>query len=246
VKRLLRGLVIVTWALVSAVAVHASSADADAALDKRVAAFSRQMRCLVCQNETLADSQADLAVDLRREIREQMKAGRSDDEITAFLTERYGDFIRYRPPLTRRTYALWFGPFILLAGVLVALSRRATRVPALASRSSLSSSDRKRARRILEEREVIDANVVVYRQQLAELEADRRDGIVTDDHFLIEQELLEERVLADLSGDPQRRAVASPTARTGALMYFLAIGLPLAAILIYLAIGAPGAIVHAP
>jgi cytochrome c-type biogenesis protein CcmH len=138
------------FAIVTAVALCASGDETGAALDKRVAAFSRQMRCLVCQNETLADSQADLAVDLRREIREQMKAGRSDDEITQFLTERYGDFIRYRPPLAPKTYPLWFGPFVLLAGVLVTLyRRRVTRSPALTERRSLSDTERKRARRLL-------------------------------------------------------------------------------------------------
>ena len=127
----------------------AASDETEAALDKRVAAFSRQMRCLVCQNETLADSQADLAVDLRREVRAQMKAGRSDDEITQFLTERYGDFVRYRPPLTPKTYPLWFGPFVLLAGVLITLYRGLTRAPVPAGRRSLSVAERKRAQRLL-------------------------------------------------------------------------------------------------
>jgi cytochrome c-type biogenesis protein CcmH len=128
---------------------HHTSDEAEIALDRRVAAFSRQMRCLVCQNETLADSQAELAVDLRREIREQMKAGRSDDEVTQFLTERYGDFVRYRPPLAPKTYLLWFGPFVLLAGVLVTLYRGATRWSAPAGRRPLSPSERKRAQRLL-------------------------------------------------------------------------------------------------
>src|SRR5262245_3712310 len=72
----------------------APPSDPDLALERRVMAFAQQMRCLVCQNETLADSQADLAVDLRSQIREQMLAGRTDAEITAFLTDRYGDFVR--------------------------------------------------------------------------------------------------------------------------------------------------------
>ena len=128
----------------TAVALHASSDDAGAALDKRVAAFSTQMRCLVCQNETLADSQADFAVDLRREIRAQMQAGRSDDQITQFLTDRYGDFVRYRPPLTPRTYPLWFGPFILLAGALAAVYRSVPRARTPAAHRSRSSSRRNR------------------------------------------------------------------------------------------------------
>ena len=71
---------------------------------------------MVCQNETLSDSQAGLAEDLRREIREQIKAGKSDKEIIAFLTGRYGQFILYRPRVTPTTYLLWFGPFVLLVG----------------------------------------------------------------------------------------------------------------------------------
>jgi len=92
-------------------------------LEKRVMALSRQLRCLVCQNETLADSQAELAADLRKQIREQMRAGRNDTEIVAFLTDRYGDFVLYRPPLKPRIYVLWFGPFLLLGGGLFALYR---------------------------------------------------------------------------------------------------------------------------
>ncbi len=97
-------------------------------LEKRVMALSRQLRCLVCQNETLADSQAELAADLREQIREQMKAGRNDKEIVAFLTDRYGDFVLYRPPLKPRTYVLWFGPFLLLGGGLFALYRSLKRL----------------------------------------------------------------------------------------------------------------------
>jgi cytochrome c-type biogenesis protein CcmH len=104
--------------------VAAAGPDAgDLALEKRVQVFARDVRCLVCQNETLADSQADLAADLRREIREQMKAGRSDEQIKAFLTERYGDFVLYRPPLRPSTVPLWFGPFVLAAGGFWALYR---------------------------------------------------------------------------------------------------------------------------
>src|SRR6185295_8744258 len=92
-------------------------------LDERVMELAKQLRCLVCQNETLADSHAELAADLRQQIREQMKDGRTDMEITAFLTNRYGDFVLYRPPVNPRTYALWFGPFAMLAGGFYALFR---------------------------------------------------------------------------------------------------------------------------
>lgn len=98
-----------------------STSGDDPATEKRLQALSKELRCLVCQNETLADSQAGLAEDLRREIREQIKAGKSDQEIISFLTQRYGQFILYRPQVTPTTYLLWFGPFLLLAGGLFIL-----------------------------------------------------------------------------------------------------------------------------
>lgn len=113
--------------------------DADAALEERLRAFTQHVRCLVCQNESLAESRADLAVDLRREIREQMQAGRSDEQITAYLTERYGDFVLYRPPIRPSTYPLWFGPFVLLAGGLLALYRRVRPPPGSNANSSTES-----------------------------------------------------------------------------------------------------------
>src|SRR5262245_22111286 len=110
--------------LILAVAVVAQDAPPasgdDPAIEKRLQTLSKELRCLVCQNETLADSQAGLAEDLRREIREQLKAGKSDKEIINFLTQRYGQFILYRPEVTPTTYLLWFGPFLLLGiGMLV-------------------------------------------------------------------------------------------------------------------------------
>src|SRR5438876_9889185 len=86
----------------------------DPQIEQRMQALTQQLRCLVCQSETLADSQAEWAVDIRQQIREQMKAGKSDQEITAFLTQRFGDFVLYNPPVKSTTYLLWFGPFILL------------------------------------------------------------------------------------------------------------------------------------
>ena len=86
----------------------------DPVLEKRVMTLAEDLRCLVCQNETLASSHSDLAVDLRQQIREQMRAGKSNQEIIAFMTERYGDFVLFRPPVKTTTYLLWFGPFVLL------------------------------------------------------------------------------------------------------------------------------------
>ena len=93
----------------------------DPVIEQRLANLSKELRCLQCQNQTLADSPAGLAADLRREIRIQMKAGKSDQEIIAFLTQRYGDFILYKPRVTFTTYLLWFGPFVLLLGGLYVL-----------------------------------------------------------------------------------------------------------------------------
>jgi len=132
----------VRWLLFAALALLAAAAAAqtarplaeDEAVERRLNAIAEELRCLVCQNESLAGSRADLAQDLRREIREQIKAGRSDDQILAYMTDRYGDFIRYRPPLKGTTVALWAGPFVLLAvaagGVAWYVRRRRTRVAA--------------------------------------------------------------------------------------------------------------------
>lgn len=88
----------------------------DPADKARYDALAEELRCLVCQNQTLADSDAALAADLRREVEELMLAGRSDDQIKAHLVQRYGDFVLYRPPMQRNTWLLWLGPFALLVG----------------------------------------------------------------------------------------------------------------------------------
>jgi cytochrome c-type biogenesis protein CcmH len=85
-------------------------------LDARLKKLEETLRCLVCQNQSLADSNAPLAEDLRREVRALAVAGKSDDEIKQFLVARYGDFVLYDPPVKRLTWALWFGPFVLLVG----------------------------------------------------------------------------------------------------------------------------------
>jgi cytochrome c-type biogenesis protein CcmH len=87
----------------------------DAAFDLRIKKLESELRCLVCQNQTLADSNASLAEDLRTEVRELARAGKTDDDIRAYLVARYGDFVLYDPPLKRITWLLWIGPFALLA-----------------------------------------------------------------------------------------------------------------------------------
>jgi cytochrome c-type biogenesis protein CcmH len=86
----------------------------DPELEARLKAMSHELRCLVCQNSTLADSSAPLAEDLRKEIRAQMREGKTDKEVVDYLVARYGDFVRYRPPVNSSTALLWFGPFFLL------------------------------------------------------------------------------------------------------------------------------------
>ena len=95
--------------------IHAAyEAGADPQLEARLKALSSELRCLVCQNTTLADSDAPLAEDLRKEIRTLMREGKNDEEVVAYLVERYGDFVRYRPPMQANTALLWIGPFIML------------------------------------------------------------------------------------------------------------------------------------
>ncbi|HEX8495171.1 MAG TPA: cytochrome c-type biogenesis protein [Pyrinomonadaceae bacterium] len=121
----------------------------DPALEKRVMALAEDLRCLVCQNESLAGSHAPLAVDLRQQIREQMKAGKSNQEIIAFMTERYGDFVLFRPPVKATTYLLWFGPFLLLAaGIFVQLRYLKKRRERVLDKP-LSEAERKRVEALL-------------------------------------------------------------------------------------------------
>jgi cytochrome c-type biogenesis protein CcmH len=109
--------------------------------------LAEELRCLVCQNQTLADSNAELAADLRHQVENQILAGRSDDEIKAYLVQRYGDFVLYRPPMQRNTWPLWLGPFaLLLVGALVWW-----RVQRRARPATPPSPDLDRARRLLDE-----------------------------------------------------------------------------------------------
>ncbi len=122
----------------------------NAAQEARFKELTAELRCLVCQNQSLADSAAPLAEDLRREIHGMMLAGASDQEIADFLVARYGDFVLYRPPFKPSTYLLWAGPLILLAlglGVSVHVVRRRAGDPPLAE------VERRRARRLLADRD---------------------------------------------------------------------------------------------
>ncbi len=149
-KKLILFLIFLCSSSFTAIADEARPSAADPVLEERVMNLSRELRCLVCQNETLADSRADLAVDLRNQIREQMKAGKSDQEIVAYLTARYGDFVLYRPPVRPTTYLLWFGPFILLLGGLLLLFRYVKQRRELIVEQPLSADEHARAAELLQ------------------------------------------------------------------------------------------------
>lgn len=110
-------LISVAWSA----AAQTAEAGADG-LEQRVTHLAEQLRCLVCQNQTIADSHAQLALDLKAQVRKQLTQGRTDAQIITFMTERYGDFVLYKPPVKSVTWLLWFGPFALLAcGLLILL-----------------------------------------------------------------------------------------------------------------------------
>jgi cytochrome c-type biogenesis protein CcmH len=120
---------VVSWVALASLAFAGAAANAaeartvaaDPQLEARMMAVASELRCLVCQNQTVADSHSELASDLRQQIREQLVAGRSEDQVRQFMTERYGDFVLYNPPFATRTALLWFGPALLLLGSLVGL-----------------------------------------------------------------------------------------------------------------------------
>jgi cytochrome c-type biogenesis protein CcmH len=120
----------------------------DPNLEKRVASLAHELRCLVCQNQTLADSNAPLAVDLRNQVREQLAAGKSEQDVLDFMVARYGDFVLYRPPFKASTVFLWLGPFLFLLFGIWFLIRR-VRKQAVPERQ-LSEADRARAAKLLE------------------------------------------------------------------------------------------------
>jgi cytochrome c-type biogenesis protein CcmH len=135
----------------SAGAGEAKPMAADPATETRMLTLSKELRCLVCQNETLADSRAALAEDLRVEVRELVKGGKTDQQIKDYLVARYGDFVLYRPPVEPTTWLLWFGPFVLLAagvaGLMIFLKRRGAGVP----ETKLTEVERARAEALLRE-----------------------------------------------------------------------------------------------
>ncbi len=117
--------------------------------EQRIRRLEEKLRCLVCQNQTLADSNAELAEDLRRQVREQVQKGRSDEQIIEYLVQRYGDFVLYDPPLRARTALLWGGPFALLAGGAAALLFVLRRRRQAAEQPALTAEEAQLANKIL-------------------------------------------------------------------------------------------------
>ena len=132
-----------------AACVAVANTEAPSAEDVRLGEISAELRCLVCQNQTIADSNADLAVDLRREIREQIGAGRSDGEIIDYMVARYGDFVLYRPPFKATTLLLWAGPALLLLVGVLTLRRTLKLRRAAAAETPLDDDARRRAEALL-------------------------------------------------------------------------------------------------
>jgi cytochrome c-type biogenesis protein CcmH len=123
---------------------------ADPALEKKVYAITSELRCLVCQNQTIAESHADLAIDLKNQIRGMVKAGQTEDQIKKYMVHRYGDFVLYRPPLMKTTYLLWGGPFLLLViGFTVLLFNLRRRRTLVADDAPLSAEEAQKLNTLL-------------------------------------------------------------------------------------------------
>ncbi len=144
-------LVALAWLPFAVCAQIAQPLPEDPVANKRAVLLAEELRCLVCQNQTIADSHADLAVDLRRQIREQIAQGKSDRQILDYMVDRYGDFVLYRPPVKGTTLILWFGPLLLpvcgLAFLFYYLKARRKRVEV----QQLSAGDLEEAKALLEE-----------------------------------------------------------------------------------------------
>lgn len=116
------GLLSMACLVLQADAQEAAPTADDPVLEARVLAVSSELRCLVCQNQTVADSHAALAIDLRNQVRDMLRQGASDDDVLRYMTDRYGEFVRYRPALQARTVLLWAGPALLVSGGLLVLA----------------------------------------------------------------------------------------------------------------------------
>jgi cytochrome c-type biogenesis protein CcmH len=142
-------IVLLAWLGLAAAQEARPLAD-DPVLEAQVLRIAEELRCLVCQNETIAASHADLAVDLRKQIRQQLQQGRSEQQILDFMVQRYGDFVLYRPPVKSSTWLLWGGPFVLLGAALLGLWLNIRRRRSLGG-APLQGAEAERVRRLLGE-----------------------------------------------------------------------------------------------
>ena len=150
----MKALVTLFLVLQCAIGVHANVAAPlaeDPVVEQRLIVIAEELRCLVCQNESLADSRADLAMDLRRDVRTLIKEGKTDSEIKEFLVSRYGDFVLYRPPVTPTTWLLWFGPLLLLIGAVWLLIKTIRGNQKQTNAPVLNAAQRAKAQALLQE-----------------------------------------------------------------------------------------------
>lgn len=147
--RLITAAALLLLALPLAHAGDATPMAEDPVVEARMVAISEELRCLVCQNESLAASHAELAEDLRREVRTLVREGKTDPEIKEYLVSRYGDFVLYRPPVKPTTWLLWFGPFVILGGAVIGLIAYLRRRAGLLKPAALSAADRAAAEALL-------------------------------------------------------------------------------------------------
>ena len=150
----MKRLIILFFALQCALGVQANVATPlaeDPVVEQRLITIAEELRCLVCQNESLAGSRADLAMDLRREVRTLIKSGKTDAEIKEYLVNRYGDFVLYRPPVKPTTWLLWFGPLLLLIGAIWLLLSSIRRNQRQKDTPVLDAAQRAKAQALLKE-----------------------------------------------------------------------------------------------
>ena len=151
VNQIFTALILATWVIVAQAAIYAFDFD-DPKKEARFKQLSEELRCLVCQNQTLADSNAGLALDLRKELYRLVNENASDEVIKNYMVSRYGDFVLYKPPVKTSTYLLWFGPFVLVIFGLVLLIRMVRNVGTQPTQG-MSTADHQRVQQLLADKE---------------------------------------------------------------------------------------------
>ncbi|WP_455222511.1 cytochrome c-type biogenesis protein [Kaarinaea lacus] len=160
IRRFVTGLLLIVFLICSAsvLAKEAAPLAADPELEKKVNEIAAELRCLVCQNQTIADSHAELAIDLKEQVREMVRQGKTRDDVVDYMVQRYGDFVRYRPPVKPTTYLLWAGPFLLLAGGLIILVVNLRKRKELVTEAPLSEEEHQKLESILHSKDKTSEN----------------------------------------------------------------------------------------